>query len=113
DSVGIGWRPAGVGEVGDGGAVQDAVGGVGDRLVHGVGAHADRAPAQVVFADVHRVEGGVEGVGAAVQDVGLGDRVVAQRVVGDVVLRVHHVLFQVVPVVLRVRDEEHVLVLVC
>src|SRR5208283_2018908 len=64
--VGVGEQPPHVGEVGDDGPVQDAVGRVGDRLVHGVGAHADGAPAQVVFADVDGVEGGVEGPGAAV-----------------------------------------------
>ena len=47
---------------------------------------------------------------AAVQHVGLGDRVVAQRVVGDVVLRVDDVLDQVVAVVLGVGGEEDVLV---
>ena len=107
--VGIGEQPAHVTEVGDDGPVQDAVGRVGDRLVHGVGADADGAPAQVVLAHIDGVECGVEGPGPAVQHVGLGDGVVAKRVVGDVVLRVHHVLFQLVAVVLGVRGEEHVL----
>ncbi len=52
----------------------------------------------------------MEGLGSAVQDVGLGDRVVAQRVVGHEVLRIHHVLDQVVAIMLRVGGEEHVFV---
>jgi len=52
----------------------------------------------------------VESVRAAVQQIRLGDRVVVQRVIGDVVLRVHHVLDQLVAVVLRVGGEEDVLV---
>ncbi len=40
---------------------------------------------------------------------GLGHRVVAQRVIGDVVLRVHHVLDQLIALVLGVGGEEHVL----
>ena len=106
--VGIGEQPSHVAEVGDERPVQVAIGRVGDRLVHGVGAHADRTPAQVVFADVDGVQGGVERVRAAVQQVGLGDRVVLQRVIGDVVLRIHHVLDQVVAVVLGVGGKEHV-----
>lgn len=96
-------------EVGHHSAVQVTVGRVGDRLVEGVGAHSDGTPTQVVLADVDRVEGGVEGFGATMQDVGLGDRVIAQRVIGHIVLRVHHILDQVIPLVLGVGDEEDVL----
>ena len=108
--VGVGEQPSHVAEVGDDGAVQVPVGGVGDGLVEGVGTHADRAPAQVVLADVDRVERGVEGAHPAVQQVGLGDRVLVQRVIRHVVLRIHHVLLAVVPIVLGVGGEEDVLV---
>ena len=81
-----------MGEVGDVHAVQTAVGRVVDGLVEGVGADADGRPAEVVLADVDRVEGGVPGVPARGQDVGLGDRVVAQGVLGDIGLAVDDVL---------------------
>ena len=65
-------------EVGHVHAVEVAVGGVRDRLVEGVGRDPDRGPAEVVLADVDRVERRVPGFVAARKDVVLGDRVVVQ-----------------------------------
>ena len=89
---------------------QPAGGGVIDRLVEGVGADADRGPAEIELADIDGVERAVPGLAAARQDVGLGDRVVVEREVGDVVLRVAEVLHALVSLVPRIDHEEDVVV---
>lgn len=70
--------------------------------------HADRSPAEVVLADIDRVERRVPGVVALVQDVGLGERVVVEVELADVVLAMYRVLDQPVVRVLRIGDEEGV-----
>ena len=80
-----------------------------DRFVERVGAHADRCPAEVVLADVHRVEGAVPSVVAPCDDVFLGDRIVLECILRHVVLTRADVLHELVLLVLRVCAEEHVL----
>ncbi len=108
--VGVDEQLADMREVGHGAAEQPAVARVVDRLVEGVGADADRGPAEVELADVDGVERGVPGLAAAREDVGVRDRVVVQRKLGDVVLRVADVLDALVLLVARIDDEEHVVV---
>lgn len=83
---------------------------MGDSLVHGVFADADRGGAQVELADVDGVEGGVEGGAAGVQDVLGLDGVVLQAELADELGRVDDVLEQVVGRVTAVGGEEDVAV---
>ena len=108
--VSVGEHLRDVREVGHPLAVEDAVVGVGDRLVEGVLADADRREAEVELADVDRVEGRVERLGAGVHEVGFGDRVVVQAKLADEHLPGHHVLDQLVVVVVAVGGEEDVAV---
>ena len=112
DQPGVGVDEAGphVRKVGDRVAVQDAVVGVGDRLVEGVLAHPDRAAAQVELAHVNGVQGGGERIGPGAQDVLLVHRVVGQAEVADVHLPVHDVAEQLVVPVAAVGDEPDVAV---
>ena len=107
---GVGEELADVGEVGDLVVEQAARGGVVDRLVEGVGADADRGPAEVELADVDGVERGVPGFAPTRQDVRVGYGVVAQGEMTDVVLRVADVLDAVVALVAGIDDEEDVVV---
>lgn len=79
-------------EGGDGAAVEDAVVGMSDGLVHRVFADADRGGTEVELADVDGVEGRVEGGAAGVKDVVGGDRVVLQAELADVLGGVDDVL---------------------
>ncbi len=108
--VRVGQLTAHVREGGDGAAVQDAVVGVGDRLVHRVLADADRGGAEVELADVDGVEGGVEGGTARVQDVLRAHRVVVEAELADVLRGVDDVLHEVVGRVAAVGGEEDVAV---
>ena len=84
--------------------------GVIDRFVEGMGADADRGPAEIEFADVDGVERGVPRLAAARQDVGLADRVVVECKVSDVVLRVADVLHTFVLLMARIHHEVDVMV---
>ena len=112
DQPGVGVDEAGphVRKVGDRVAVQDAVVGVGDRLVEGVLAHPDRAAAQVELAHVDGVQGGGERIGPGAQDVLLVHRVVGQPEIADVHLPVHDVAEQLVVPVAAVGNEPDVAV---
>ena len=107
-SVGVHKRPAHVREVGDPPAVQDAVVGMGDRLVHGMLAHADGGEPDVELADVHRVQRGIEGRLPGVQHILRPHWVVLQTELGHEHLGLDDVLDQPVVLVLAVRREEHV-----
>ncbi len=109
--VGVDEELADVGEVGDQPAVELPVAGVVDRLVEGVGADADRGPAEVVLADVDRVERRVPGLGPPHEDLGVGDRVVLEPEGGDEHRRVDRVLLQDVFGAVGLDHEEDVLVL--
>ena len=80
-----------------------------DGLVEGMGADADGSPAQVVLADVDRVESRVPGILSDRQDIVLGDRVVMQGILADIVLAVGDVADQLVLFFAVIGDEEDVL----
>ena len=82
-------------------------------FVEGVGADADRRPAEVVLADVDGVERRVPGVLPLREDVGFGDRRVVQGEIRDVGLAVDDVLDALEFLVLRVDREEDVVLGAC
>ena len=83
---------------------------MGNGLVECVRADTDRGPAEVVLADVHRVERGVPSFAVAVQNISFAYRVVAQLKLGHVVLARNHVLHEVVVRVLGIRGKEDVFI---
>ncbi|MDH3517969.1 MAG: hypothetical protein OEM66_03495, partial [Acidimicrobiia bacterium] len=85
------------------------MGGVMDGFVEGVGADADRSPAQVVLADVDGIESGVPCLISPGQEVLLPDRVIHEFVFGDEVLAVNDVLDQPIGRIPGVHGEEAVL----
>ena len=85
--VSLGEHLLDVREIGHGHAIQLAIGGVMDRFVKGMRANADGGPAQIVLADVDRVERGVPRGLPFRENVRFGDGIIVQRKVGDIVLR--------------------------
>ena len=71
-----------------------------NRFVERVSTHADRRPAKVVLPDVHRIERAVPSVLPLGEDVGVGDRIVVELELRDVILAGAHVLDEVIPVML-------------
>ena len=92
-------------KVSDAVAVEDAVVGMADRLVHGMLAHADGGEPDVELADVHRVQRGSEGRLPGVQHILEAYRVVLQAELGYEHLRLDDVLDQPIVLVLAVRRE--------
>ena len=107
---GVDEHPRHVREVGHGHPVEAPSRRVVQRLVEGVLADADRRPAEVVLADVDRVERGVPRLAPADQDLAGGDGVVRQLELGHVRLARDDVLHEPVPGALRVGREEDVVV---
>lgn len=83
--------------------------GVVDGLVEGVRADPDGGPPQVELAHVDRVERGVPGLLAALEDLALLDGVVVQVVLGHVHLAGDDVAHQLELLVVRVDGEKDVL----
>ncbi len=96
-------------ELGHGFPEKDAVRGVVDGLVEGVGADPDGGPAQVELAHVDRVERGIPGLLPLLEDLLFLDRVVVQVVLGHVLLARHDVSHQLELFVVRIDGEEDVL----
>ncbi len=106
--VGVHEHLADVREVGDGHVVQAAVGGVADGFIKSVRADADGGPAQVVFADVDRVEARIPGLRAALQDFIGANGVIAQQELADVVLAGSDVFEQLVVFAAIIGHEEDI-----
>jgi len=75
-----------MGKVGDAVVEQFAVGGMCDGFVKSMGADPDGSPAEVVFADIDRVQRAVPSLLAGAQDLIVGNRVALQGVFGNVIL---------------------------
>ncbi len=73
-----------------------------------MGADSDRSPAQVVFAHIHRVESRVPGSLPPGEDLGFEDRIVLQRILGDVVLAGGHILEQMIARIAVICGEEDI-----
>ena len=97
-------------EIGNFAAKQFTTTRVIDRLVKRVRADTDRRPAEVVLAEVDRVERRIPGLRAARENLGIGDRVIVQGELGYIILRVDDVLDALVFLVPRLGDEENVIV---
>src|SRR6056300_1133948 len=81
-----------------------------DCLVERVGTHADRGPAQIVLAEIDRVQRRIPCFPATRENVGVSDWVIVQRVLSDEVLRVTYIFYALVILVPWVDDEENVIV---
>ena len=96
-------------ELGHGFPEKDAVRGVVDGLVEGVGADPDGGPSQVELAHVDRVERGIPGFLPLLEDLLFLDGVVVQVVLGHVHLARHDVADQLEFLIVGVDGEEDVL----
>ena len=75
-----------MGKIGDTVVEQFAVGGMRDGFVKSMGADPDGSPAEVVFADIDRVQRAVPSLLAGAEDLIVGNRVGMQGVFGNVIL---------------------------
>ncbi len=97
-----------MGEFGDVFPEEPPVGRMIDGLIKRVGTDADGGPAQVVLADVDRVERRVPGFPTFLQDVALRDGIIVEGEIGHVGLVVDDILLQFELLVLKVGHEEDV-----
>ena len=81
-----------MGHITDVDPVEDAVGGMGNGLVETALGHSDGCRPDIELADVHRIKRRIPSVGAAGKDVFLGDGIVVEGEVGDVLLMGNDVL---------------------
>jgi hypothetical protein len=75
-----------MGKIGDAVVEQFAVGGMCDGFIKSMGADSDGSPAEVVFADIDRVQSAVPSLLAGAEDLIAGNRVGLKGVFGNVIL---------------------------
>jgi len=97
-------------EVGHIAAVKIAVARMVDGFVKGMGTDPDAGPAQVVLADIDRVQCGVPSLAAGRQDVFIGNRIAVQRILSHIALPMDNTLHQFIIFMVRLHREEDVFI---